>query len=119
MSNPPIYSASRIADDGVIFVSGQVPVDNRGQFVGDDFGAQANAVIDRIGDVLAANGQSLGAVVKLTYFLTDLADLTLLREVVAARLPDPKPASSLVQVAGLIDSRYRIEVEAIATAPRG
>lgn len=114
MSTSPIYSASRTASGALIFVSGQIPVDAHGQFVGDDFRAQANAVLDRITDVLAANGESLSAVVKLSYFLTDLADLPVLREVIAERLPDPKPASTLVQVSALIDPRFRLEVEGVA-----
>ncbi|MFC4138660.1 MULTISPECIES: RidA family protein [unclassified Microbacterium] len=80
--------------------------------------AQADAVFDRIADVLAAEGATVADIVKVTYFLVDIADLEVVRQVVRERLPDPKPASSLVQVAALVDSRFRLEIEAIATAPQ-
>jgi enamine deaminase RidA (YjgF/YER057c/UK114 family) len=57
-------------------------------------------------------------VVKLTFFLVDLADLPAVR---AARdrfvnLDEP-PTSSLVQVAGLVRPEARLEVEAVACVP--
>jgi enamine deaminase RidA (YjgF/YER057c/UK114 family) len=60
----------------------------------------------------------LADVAKLTVFLTDMADLAAFRqardEVFAASAP---PASSLVQVAGLVSPDFRIEIEAIAELP--
>lgn len=54
-------------------------------------------------------------VVKLTIFLTDLADLEVVRlvrdEYIAKQAP---PASSLVQVSGLVTPAFRIEIEALA-----
>jgi len=54
-------------------------------------------------------------VVKLTVFLTDMADLAAFRkardEFIRADTP---PASSLVRVSGLVNPEFRIEVEALA-----
>lgn len=80
--------------------------------------AQTEAVFDRIADVLAAAGGTMADVVKVTYFLVDIADLEVVREVIRERLPDPKPASSLVQVSALVDSRFRLEIETVATVPQ-
>jgi enamine deaminase RidA (YjgF/YER057c/UK114 family) len=54
----------------------------------------------------------------LRVYLTDLADLPAFRRVrdeyVSAGYP---PASSLVQVAGLVHPEARVEIEALAVAP--
>jgi len=56
--------------------------------------------------------------VKLTVFLTDLADLAVFRDVRDEFLAGgPPPASSLVQVAGLVNPAFRVEVEALAVLP--
>jgi enamine deaminase RidA (YjgF/YER057c/UK114 family) len=59
----------------------------------------------------------MGDVVKLTVFLTTMADLAAFRAV-RDEFVDPKlpPASSLVQVSGLVHPAFRIEIEALATA---
>ena len=64
---------------------------------------------------LQAAGASWGDVVKLTFYLRDLADLDDVRAV-RDRFVDPErlPASSLVQVAGLIHPHFRLEVDAVA-----
>jgi enamine deaminase RidA (YjgF/YER057c/UK114 family) len=60
----------------------------------------------------------MAQVVKLTVYLTDLADLPVFRRVrdeyVSADYP---PASSLVQVTGLVHPEARVEIEALAAAP--
>lgn len=49
------------------------------------------------------------------YFLTDLADLPVVRGVRDRYLdPDRLPASSLVQVAGLVHPDFRVEIDAVA-----
>jgi enamine deaminase RidA (YjgF/YER057c/UK114 family) len=56
--------------------------------------------------------------VKLTVFLTNMGDLADFRSV-RDEFIDPRrpPASSLVQVSGLVHPAFRIEVEALATVP--
>src|SRR5207248_4470666 len=59
----------------LLFVSGCVPVDGEGRLVGgDDVVAQARQVLANVGAVLAAAGASFGDVVKVTVYLTDIAD---------------------------------------------
>ena len=64
----------------------------------------------------ARSRRPLSSVAKVTYFLTDIADLPDLRTAVDALLPFPRPVASLVEVSALIDAKFRIEVEAIAPA---
>ena len=96
-----------------MFVSGQTPLLPDGT-VPDGVAQQADVVVEKIGSALDAVGLTLGSIAKVTYFLTDIADLPDLRAALDAVLPHPRPAASLVEVSALIDPRCRIEIEAIA-----
>ncbi|TAK00365.1 MAG: RidA family protein [Chloroflexota bacterium] len=103
----------------LVVVSGQVPLDADGQLVGaDDPLAQVRQVFENLRTALAASGAAFEDVVKITVFLTDLADLDVFRRVrnefIAADAP---PASSAVKVAGLVNPAFRVEVEALAVIP--
>jgi reactive intermediate/imine deaminase len=100
----------------MLMISGQVPLDAEGRLVGyDDCAEQTRQVFRNLEVVLAAAGATMGDVVKLTVFLTNMADLTGFRAV-RDEFVDPQrpPASSLVQVSGLVHPAFRIEIEAIA-----
>lgn len=116
---PPGYSHAVRAGD-LIFVSGQVPLDEDGAVVGmADMAAQARQAFRNLGAVLAEAGASYSDIVKLTYFLCDIDQIAAVRE---ARnefidLANP-PASSLVEVSRLFMPGILIEIEAVALAPR-
>ncbi|MHA7304626.1 RidA family protein [Arthrobacter sp. TMN-49] len=112
--NAPAFSQARKAEGPLLFVSGQLPLDARGTPVSGGIREQATAVFDRIAIILDAEGGSLADVVKLTYFLTDMADLAQLREVISEYFEDPKPASTLVQVSALVEPEFLLEIDAIA-----
>jgi enamine deaminase RidA (YjgF/YER057c/UK114 family) len=102
-----------------VMVSGQVPLDAEGRLVGlGDARAQTRQVFYNLQMALAAAGARMADLVKLTVFLIDLADLSAFREV-RDEFVDPwrPPASSLVQVSGLVHADFRIEIEAVATLP--
>lgn len=102
----------------LVAVSGQVPMDEAGNVVGaDDPEAQVRQVFVNLRTALAAAGSDLGRVVKLTVYLTDLADLPVFRRVRDEFIdPDAAPASSLVRVSGLIHPAFRVEIDALAVA---
>lgn len=115
---PPVngYSHAVAFSGTIIVVSGQVPVDEQGRLVGrGDPAAQVRQVFENLSGALAAAGATLEHVVMLTVYLTDLADLQVFRQVrdeyIATQRP---PASSLVQVSGLVNPEFRVEVEALA-----
>jgi reactive intermediate/imine deaminase len=116
--SPPTngYSHAVTFTGPMVVVSGQVPLDSSGQLVGHgDAAEQTRQVFRNLETALAAAGATMADVVKLTIYLTDLTDLPAFR---AARdeFVDPArpPASSLVQVAGLVHPGFRVEVDAIA-----
>jgi reactive intermediate/imine deaminase len=100
----------------MVVVSGQVPLDAEGRVVGaDDPRAQTRQVFLNLRGALAAAGSDLAHVVKLTVFLTNMGDLADFRAV-RDEFIDPRrpPASSLVQVSGLVHPAFRVEIEALA-----
>jgi enamine deaminase RidA (YjgF/YER057c/UK114 family) len=99
-----------------VAISGQCAFDEDGQVVGEgDPAAQARQVFENLRRCLAAAGATFDDVVKLTYFVTDVAHLPAVRAardkvIAAGRLP----ASSAVQVAALFRPELLVEIEAFA-----
>ena len=120
--NPESLGAGRGYSHGVTvtgghttWTAGQVAFDEDGNVVGKgDIVAQTRRVFQNLAVVLAEAGATWGDVVKLNYFVTDLARLQEIREVRNEFLdPDRLPASTLVQVSALAAPELLIEVEAI------
>lgn len=103
----------------LVAVSGQLALDEDGALVGEDnAGAQARQVFENLRRCLAAAGATFDDVVKLTYFVTDMAHMPAVRAARAAHLPDDRlPAASAVQVAALVRPEFLLEVEALAVVP--
>jgi enamine deaminase RidA (YjgF/YER057c/UK114 family) len=102
-----------------VYLSGQVALDVSGALVGrGDFRAQTQQVFENIKTALAAAGADFSHVVKLTIFVVDRSELPALREVRDRYInTDAPPASTLVQVRGLVSDDFLLEVEAIANLP--
>ncbi|MGX2993687.1 RidA family protein [Streptomyces sp. JNUCC 64] len=102
-----------------VAVSGQLALDEEGELVGPgDPTAQARQVFVNLGRCLAAAGATFADVVKLTYFVTDIAHLDAVRSVRGEFLdPARLPAGSAVQVAALVAPEYLMEIEAYAVVP--
>jgi enamine deaminase RidA (YjgF/YER057c/UK114 family) len=99
-----------------VAVSGQLPLDEDGKLVGEgDPAAQARQVFENLRRCLAAAGATFEDVVKLTYFVTDMAHLPAVRAARATHIPDDRlPASSAVQVSALVRPEFLVEIEAFA-----
>ena len=110
------YSHVVLGRGRFVAVSGQVAVDEDGKVVGEgDAVAQARQVFENLRRCLAAAGATFDEVVKLTYFVTDMAHLPAIRAARTAHIPDDRlPAASAVQVAALVQLEFLMEVEAFA-----
>jgi enamine deaminase RidA (YjgF/YER057c/UK114 family) len=99
-----------------MFVSGQAGYGEDGRIVAGGFAAQGEQAFFNLERVLQAGGSSLGHIVKVTIFLTDMRQFN---EVVRLRrkfLSPPYPADSIVEVTGLYTPEAVIEIEAIAVS---
>ncbi len=108
----PYSQAVAVGD--LLFCAGQIPLDPAtGEIVGTDVTAQTERVCQNIAGVLKANNMAFANVVKVTVFLTDLANFAAMNAVYAKYFTEPFPARSTIQVAGLPrGSQVEIEVTA-------
>ena len=100
---------------GLLFVSGQIPLDPAtGSMVTGDIAAQTHQVFRNLTGILEAAGGSLAQVVRATVFLADMNDFAAMNEVYAAYFTSPAPARSTIQAARLPrDARVEIDVIAV------
>lgn len=100
----------------LVFLSGQVPLDASGTLVGPgDLAAQTRQVFSNLKAGLEAAGTDFARVVKLSFFLTDISRIAVVRgvrdEFVNTEHP---PASTAVEVKRLVREEFLIEVDAVA-----
>lgn len=109
------YSQATAAN-GLLFLSGQIPLDPAtGEVVAGDIAVQTERVLKNLQGVLEAAGSGLTRVVKTTVYLKDLNDFGRMNEVYAAFFPTDPPARATLEVARL-PRDVRIEIELIALA---
>ena len=102
----------------LLFISGIAPVDGSLHLVGgDDVVAQAQHILAVLGRILAHAGLGPADVLKVTVFLTDIADRARINPARQAFFGDARPASTLVEVSGLAIPGMKVEIEAIAGYP--
>ena len=112
MSREAIHSADAPAAIGtysqaistgeLLFISGQIPLDPAtGEFVDGDFEARTRRVFDNLAAVAGEAGGSLNDAVKITVFLTDLANFATVNAVMEDYFEKPYPARAAVGVASL------------------
>lgn len=94
---------------GFVHVAGTV-----GQ--GDDVVTQCRSALDVIGRALAEAGCGWEHVVRVTYMLRDAAEFEPCWPVLAETFGANPPAATMIQC-GLIDPKYRIEIEVTAVLP--
>ena len=107
------YSQGVIAG-GLLFVSGQIPLDPRtGELVDGDIAVQTEQVLKNIVAILREAKMGPENVVKASVFLADLADFGKMNEVYGRYLGKEPPARSTVQAAGL-PRGVKVEIDVIA-----
>ncbi|NMA49837.1 MAG: RidA family protein [Tissierellia bacterium] len=98
----------------LVFTSGQLPfVPGTGELISDDIQKATRQALDNVKAVLEAGGATLETVIKVTVFVKDMENFSLINEVYAEYFKNHKPARSLVEVARLPKDGV-IEIEAIA-----
>jgi len=112
MPKEPIHTARAPAAIGpysqairtgsTIYLSGQIPLDPKTmELVKGDIRAQARQVFDNLAAVSEAAGGSLANAVRLTIYLTDLANFPVVNEIMAEYCKEPYPARATIGVAQL------------------
>jgi 2-iminobutanoate/2-iminopropanoate deaminase len=103
------------ASTQLLFISGQVPRNIRGDKVGiGDATAQAEQVFANLRAILAGHGATFANAVKATIFTTDAANSEAIAAVRKRFYGEAQPASTWVIVNALGDPDWLLEVELIA-----
>ena len=118
---PKGYANGVAARGPMVFTGGQIGWNAQQQFESDDFIAQTKQTLLNVRAVLEAGGAGPEHLVRLTWYVTDrneynsrLKELgAVYREVLGKNFP----AMACVQVAGLMEERAKIEIEATAVIP--
>jgi enamine deaminase RidA (YjgF/YER057c/UK114 family) len=119
---PPKGYANGVAARGtMVFVGGQVGWNAQQQFVSDDFIEQTGQALRNIADILREAGAGPEHMVRMTWYVTDRDEynrrLSELGPVYRETMGRNFPAMTCVQVAALVESRAKVEIEVTAVLP--
>jgi enamine deaminase RidA (YjgF/YER057c/UK114 family) len=115
--------AVRVGSGGVgdrVLVSGTTATDDEGTVVAPgDPERQARRALENVAAALEAAGSSIEDVVRTRLFVTDIDDWELVGAVHGEFFGEVRPASSMVEVSGLIEPELVVEIEAEAVVGSG
>ena len=117
----PYYISLGYRIGSVLVLSGQASIDpDSGDLVGvGDFDAQAAQTFANLERVLALGGCGLEDIVKVTIYLTDMAQFPKIMELRQRHFTPPYPADTIVEVSSLALPELMIEIDAMAIVPDG
>lgn len=102
-----------IAANGLLFVSGQIPVNPVDGSIDPDVKKQTEQSLANVKAILAAEGKTVADVVKTTVFIKNMNDFAAVNEVYGSVFNENPPARSCVEVARL-PKDVLVEIEVIA-----
>lgn len=94
-----------IAGNGLVFVSGQLPVDPKTGAMPETIEAQARQSLTNLKAIIEASGSSLDKVVKTTCFLADIADFCRFQCRIRGVLPERRSRTFLFPGRGHTEER--------------
>lgn len=117
-ARPRGYASGVAAEGRLVFVAGQIGWDENQRFVSDDLAAQARQALFNVVAVLAEAGARPEHLVRLTWYVTSRdeynASLAEIGSAYRELFGRHYPAMSVVVVAGLLEPRAKVEIEATA-----
>ena len=106
----PYSQAVRAGD--TVYLSGQIPLDPKTMQIVEGFENQVKRVFENLRAVCTAAGGDFDRVVRVTIFLTDLAQFPKVNEVMATYFKEPYPARVTVGVSSL-PRGAQVEIDAV------
>ena len=113
LNEPISHYTDAVRFGNLLFISGVAPLDGSGKLVPGDVVAQAKQVFLNLKKVLRAADADFGDVLKVTVFLTDVADRAKINPVRQQFFAAARPASTLIGVKSLAVDGMKIEIEAV------
>ena len=106
-----------VAAGAFVFVSGQASIDpETGHVVGNTIEEQTERALENVNTIVTAAGASLEDVVRVTVYLSDIANFSRMNEVYKRHFPNEPPARTTVE-AKLARKELQVEIDAIAYKP--
>jgi enamine deaminase RidA (YjgF/YER057c/UK114 family) len=117
-ARPRGYANGVAAQGRLVFVAGQIGWDAEQRFVSDDFAAQVRQALANVVAVLACAGARPEHLVRMTWYVTSRDEYNAALAGIGASYREligrNYPAMSVVVVAGLLEPRAKVEIEATA-----
>jgi 2-iminobutanoate/2-iminopropanoate deaminase len=112
----PGLALQLLPPERLVFISGQVATDDRGQVLGRaEAGTQAEVVFQRIRNILGLVGGDLADLVSVVIYVVDVErDFAAISAVRDRVLGTPAPASTLVEVSRLAEEGCLVEISGTA-----
>jgi 2-iminobutanoate/2-iminopropanoate deaminase len=98
---------------GFVYLSGMVGMTADGTIPADTV-SQFEIALKSIDTCLRHAGGRADQVVKVLVFMTDISERASINPIRQRYFGEHKPASTLVEVKGLVDPRMKVEIEAVA-----
>jgi 2-iminobutanoate/2-iminopropanoate deaminase len=91
-----------VKSGGFLFVSGQVALNpSTGDLMNSSIEEQAEQVIKNLSAICEAANTNLSNIVKLTIYITDMSDFSIVNNAMESHFESPYPARATVEVSGL------------------
>lgn len=114
LSTPVSHYTDAVRFGNLLFISGLVGVDEDLNVIGgDDAAAQTHQIFLNMEKILKVAGASFADVLKVTVYLTDIQDRTVINPVRQAFFGDARPASTLIEVSKLVLPELKVEIESV------
>jgi len=102
-----------IAVNGMVYTSGQISLNTKGEMVGNDVETQTHQVMKNLQHVLQSAGSEYNDVIKTTIYLADMDDFLKVNKIYAEYFGAHKPARSTIAVKTLPKNAL-VEIDAVA-----
>ena len=115
LGEPISHYTDAVRHGDLLFISGCGPFDEENRIVGgDDVAQQCRQVLKNIDKILVAANATFADVLKVTVYLTDVGDRTVINPVRKEFFGQTRPASTLIAVAALAFPEMKVEIDAVA-----
>ena len=113
-TQPRGHYSQAIVHNGLVFVSGQLPIDAEGHPLADaSVGQQTRAVLANVDTILRAAGSGLDRALQITIYVTDMAFWDEVNAAYIEVLGEHKPTRAVIPV-GPLHHGVALEVQTVA-----
>lgn len=113
MSRPKGHYSPGIVHNGIVYVSGQLPIDENGEAQLGSIEEQTILCMKNIETILKASGSNLNHIIKVSVFITDIGNWAKFNETFATIMGDHRPARIVVPC-NLLNRGCGIEIDCMA-----